>query len=184
LALVSHAPADCRTLPQFKGLRTWKVAFTELRAARTKSLEPAAVRALIAARPGPLALFSPAAVLLDVREPAVFDGGHAVGAVNVPLYTSMEAPKDNFDKLRSAYFALFGLRVPVRNEDFAAQVLKRVGRKDVPLILQCQTGGTLETATERKIRAPRMPAPVYKEFGAASRSLMVRDARCRPRQQR
>ena len=70
----------------------------------------------------------------------------------------------------------------------------------------CQTGGTLETAAERKvrgllaavksgrtactlscpllcgavqIRAPRMPAPIYGKYGAASRSLMVRrSTRC------
>jgi hypothetical protein len=30
-----------------------------------------------------------------------------------------------------------------------------------------------------QIRAPRMPAPVYGKFGAASRSLMVRRLRCR-----
>jgi hypothetical protein len=73
--------------------------------------------------------------------------------------------------VRQVYFALFGLRVPVRNEAFAAQVLAAVGGRkvraciraawmrassrqrtqDAPIVVMCQTGGTLETTAERKV---------------------------------
>ena len=33
--------------------------------------------------------------------------------------------------------------------------------------------GTLETTAERKARNPRLPAPIYGEYGNASRSLMA-----------
>ena len=75
---------------KFKGLRTWKAVHGALRAAGVRSLPPAAAAAASAPRPGLLAAFgAPAAVILDVREPAVFAGGHAAGARNVPLYTQM-----------------------------------------------------------------------------------------------
>jgi rhodanese-related sulfurtransferase len=161
---------------KFKGLRTWKTVFAELRAAGTKSLSPAAASTAMRGGGGPLAaLFGGGgATLLDVREPEVYAKAHASGAVNVPLYAPLETPQDAFDRLRQVYFALFGLRVPQRNEAFAEQVLRAVGgRKDAPIIVQCQTGGTLETTAERKIRAPNLPGPVYGKFGAASRSLMA-----------
>jgi rhodanese-related sulfurtransferase len=161
---------------KFRGLRNWKEVFVELRKAGTKSLAPDAAAAAMRGGGGPLgALFGGgAATLLDVREPEVYAKAHASGAVNVPLYSPMEAPQDAFDRLRQVYFSLFGLRVPVRNDDFVAQVQRAVGgRKDAPIIVMCQTGGTLETAAERKVRAPNLPGPVYGKFGAASRSLMA-----------
>lgn len=161
-------PAQAFADSKFKGLRNWKTVFVQLRQAGTKTLPPAAAAAAAARRGGPLAalLGGGASTLLDVREPDVYAAAHATGALNVPLYSPMQAPSDSFDRLRQVYFALFGLRVPVRNEAFAAEVLRAVGRKDAPLILMCQTGGTLETAAERKVRAPTMPGPVYGKFGA------------------
>ena len=161
---------------KFRGLRNWKEVFVELRKAGTKSLAPDAAAAAMRGGGGPLgALFGGgAATLLDVREPEVYAKAHVSGAVSVPLYSPMETPQDAFDRLRQVYFSLFGLRVPVRNDDFVAQVQRAVGgRKDAPIIVMCQTGGTLETAAERKVRAPNLPGPVYGKFGAASRSLMA-----------
>jgi hypothetical protein len=201
-----------------------------LRAARTRSLPPAETSAALARRPGPgpfAALTGPATVLLDVREPAVFAGGHAAGARNVPLYSPLESAADGFDRLRQVYFALFGLRVPVRNEAFAAQVLAAVGRKarktgpvrlgehctsdvcsfaracaghadrgDVPDRRHARDDGgaqgeraaptglcakhvlSLLRCIMPQARNPRLPAPLYGKFGAASRSLMVRWRGC------
>ena len=47
----------------------------------------------------------------------------------VHLLPQQDTPSDSFDRLRQVYFALFGLKVPVRNEGFAAQALAAVGRK-------------------------------------------------------
>jgi 3-mercaptopyruvate sulfurtransferase SseA len=85
----SQAFADSK----FKGLRTWKAVHTALRAAGVRSLAPGAAAAATAPRlslPGTLAaLAPPAARLLDVREPDTFAGGHATGALNVPLYAPL-----------------------------------------------------------------------------------------------
>jgi hypothetical protein len=79
---------------KFKGLRTWKAVHTALRAAGTRSLAPAAAAAATAARPGLFSAFgAPASVILDVREPLTFAGGHATGALNVPLYAPLVRAK-------------------------------------------------------------------------------------------
>lgn len=84
---------------------------------------------------------------------------------------------DSFERLRAVYFALFGLSVPVRNDRFADEVLEAVkargGGLRTTLILICQVGGTLETKDERRLRDPRLPAPIYGKWGAASRSLFA-----------
>lgn len=165
-----QADADQR----FKGLRTWKAAVAKLRAAGVRSLSPVDAAAATTPIAGFFSLFSPRALLVDVRESAAFERGHATGAVSVPLYESMVAPRDTFDVVRRVYFSLFGLRVPVRNEDFVASVTAAAGGdKRRPLILLCQQGGTLESAAERKARNPRLPAPIYGQYGAASRSLLA-----------
>ncbi len=94
---------------------------------------------------------------------------------------AQEKAQDTFDRVRQVYFALFGLRVPVRNEAFAAQVLAAVGGRkvraciraawmrassrprtqDAPIVVMCQTGGTLETTAERKVRCLRLCAQTH-----------------------
>ena len=145
--------------------------FTDLKAKRIRTMTTKEAAAAAAAPTFP---FARKTVLLDVREAEKFANGHAYGAINVPLYTVMEAPADSFDTLRAAYFSLFGMKVPMRNDKFAQGVAAAVGgRRDTALLVMCQSGGTLETTEERKKRDARLPAPVYGEFGAASRSLMA-----------
>ena len=164
---------------KFKGLRRWKEIHASLRARGLASVPPSAA-ATAARRRGVLTFLSgPAPLLLDVREPEEFARGHAAGAENVPLYSRQSQAADAFDRLRAVYFALFGLRVPVRNERFAEEVLELAKSKGgglrTTLIVLCQVGGTLETTEERRIRAPRLPAPIYGRWGAASRSLFACD---------
>ena len=81
-----QAFADAR----FKGLRQWKTVHTTLRAAGLRSLPAAEAAAAVARRGGGLFSFgAQPAVILDVREPEVFAGGHATGAANVPLYAPL-----------------------------------------------------------------------------------------------
>ena len=160
------------------GIRDWASIHSALRALRVQGVEPEKAAALVSTRraPGPLdALFGPPVVLLDVRDSEAFSQSRPDGAVNVPLYTRLRDPKTVYDWYRVISFALaFALRPPVRNPAFLEQVGRLVGgRKDTPILVICSTGGTLETAAERKIRNPRIPAPIFGQYGAASRGLVA-----------
>lgn len=56
----------------------------------------------------------------------------------------------------------------MRNRAFVDEVAALVkGNKRTPLLVICAYGGTLESATDRKKRNPRLPAPIFGEFGGA-----------------
>ena len=166
------------TEDNYKGLRNWAPIFRALKAAGIKTVSPEEAYAATSTgrAPGPLDLVLGAPpVLLDVREETVHARARPLGAVNTPLYRFMGKPESAFDYLRIFVFATaFALRPPVRNDTFAAEVTALVGgNKRTPVYVICSSGGTLETAAERKIRAPRIPAPIFGQFGAASRSLLA-----------
>lgn len=160
--------------------QSWATTHTALRAAgqRSVAVEAAAAAAAPASAPrptGPLASLLPCApLLLDVREPEKFSRLHPAGALGVPLYTRLEKPASAIDWLRTVSFAVIGFKPHVRNKSFVEQVSAAVGgNKRAPLFVICASGGTLETAAERKIRAPRIPAPIFGKYGAGSQSLMA-----------
>ncbi len=62
------------------------------------------------------------------------------------------APQTPYEWARVVAFAAVGQRPPVRNESFVEEVTRLVGgRKNTPILVICASGGTLETAEERKV---------------------------------
>jgi len=68
------------------------------------------------------------AVLIDVRSIEEFVGGHAPDAVNVP-YPRVTGAKEN------------GNYLGMSDEEFLAEIVKRIPNRDTPIITMCQGGG-------------------------------------------
>jgi rhodanese-related sulfurtransferase len=158
------------------GIRDWASIHTELRARKLKTVKPEAVAPQVKRKPSPLdALLGPPPLIVDVRDAEDFARAHPSGAVNVPLYTRLKEPRNAYEWYRTISFAIgLGMRPPVRNKQFLEQLAGFTGgKKDTPIFVICGPGGTLETKDERKLRDPRLPAPIFGQYGAASRSLIA-----------
>ena len=160
------------------GLRDWYLIHGELRDKKLQTVTPeAAAQATRSPRaPSPLdALLGPSPMLLDVREEKSFRAARPAYAVSAPLYVPLMEPKNAYEWYRVASFAIgFAMRPPVRDRDWLAKVdVLTGGNKRTPLYVLCGMGGTMETASERKQRAPRLPPPINGEYGCASRSLIA-----------
>ena len=157
-------------------MRDWSTIHGELKWRKLRSISPEAAAELVAnARaPGLLdALLGPPPVLLDVREASQFRKARPAGAVNAPLYVPV-VPSGLYDFYRAVSFAFLGLTPVVKDTAFVENVAAAVdGKKNTPLLLLCASGGSLETASERKARDPRIPAPINGEYGTCSRSLIA-----------
>mmetsp|Transcript_33557 Transcript_33557/g.85734 ORF Transcript_33557/g.85734 Transcript_33557/m.85734 type:complete len:253 (+) Transcript_33557:133-891(+) len=85
------------------------------------------------------------AVLVDIREEEVFDGLHAEGSVNVPMFVPAEGTSQ-YDKTRGLFYklipALGGMGVTDRNPEFAAQVAEAAG-EDSYILVMCGRGGSI-----------------------------------------
>ena len=120
------------------------------------------------------ALLGPPPVLIDVRDAEAFARSHPAGAKSVPLYKPLTQPANAYEWYRVISFGALALKPPVRNKQFLDELAAFTGgKKDTPIFVICGPGGTLETTEERKVRNPRLPAPIFGKYGAAGRSLIA-----------
>lgn len=85
------------------------------------------------------------AVLVDAGLDTTFAKGTMEGAVNLPLFRSVQGGS-MFDHAKRLVTGVMGVHATERNPDFAAQAEKLLPR-DRPIIIACDRGGRLKGAT-------------------------------------
>ncbi|KAK3248910.1 hypothetical protein CYMTET_41644 [Cymbomonas tetramitiformis] len=151
-------------VPEFYGPKTtgdkipWKLAHTYLTACKQES-----VSCMRAAR-----LEAGGATLLDVSPSDLFAKGHAKGAINVPLFESMQNRSPNKAFVNLLFKIGFGRAATERDLNFIDQVSDICSKSDSILVM-CNRGGTLDTMIRLEGRAPY--ADPDRRYGIESRSL-------------